>query len=93
MFFKTDHLDQWRIKEIEEGGYWIIPSHRNSLKSRVEAEPVRYWSIEITLTSGEVGKFYVKARTKQDAILKAKEYAYVPKLGLKGEWRLLLILN
>jgi len=26
----TDHLDNWRIKEIEEGGYWILPAHRSS---------------------------------------------------------------
>jgi hypothetical protein len=48
-----------------------------------------YWTVTITLTSGEVEEFYIKARNKQEAQEKAKEYAYLPKLGLKGGWRLL----
>jgi len=48
-----------------------------------------YWTVTITLTSGEVEEFYIKARNKQEAQEKAEEYAYLPKLGLKGGWRLL----
>lgn len=87
--FKTDHLKPWRIKEIEEGGYWIIPSHRDSKKSKMVSETVHYWTVTITLTSGEVEEFYIKAKTLQDALEKAEEYSYLPKLGLKGGWRLL----
>jgi hypothetical protein len=87
--FKTDHLKPWRIREIEEGGYWIIPSHRDSTKSKMVTETVHYWTVTITLTSGEVEEFYIKARNKQEAIEKAEQYSYLPKLGLKGEWRLL----
>jgi hypothetical protein len=87
--FKTDHLDEWRIREIEEGGYYILPSHRVPHKSRMVTETVHYWTVTITLTSGEVEEFYIKARNKQEAIEKAEQYSYLPKLGLKGEWRLL----
>lgn len=73
--FKTDHLEEWRLKEIEEGGYWILPSHRKPYVSRREADPIRYWLVTITLTSGEIVEFYVKARTQFDAYEKADEYA------------------
>ena len=87
--FKTDHLDEWRIREIEEGGYYILASHRVPHKSKMVTQTVRYWTVTITLTSGEVEEFYIKARNKQEALEKAKSYEYVAKLGLKGGWRLL----
>ena len=58
-------------------------------KNRKLPETVLYWTVTITLTSGEVEEFYIKARNKQEAQEKAEEYAYLPKLGLKGGWRLL----
>ena len=58
-------------------------------KNRKLPETVLYWTVTITLTSGEVEEFYIKARNKQEAQEKAEEYAYLPTLGLKGGWRLL----
>ena len=58
-------------------------------KNKKLPETVLYWTVTITLTSGEVEEFYIKARNKQEAQEKAEEYAYLPKLGLKGGWRLL----
>lgn len=58
-------------------------------KNRKLPETVLYWTVTITLTSGEVEEFYIKARNKQEAQEKAEQYAYLPKLGLKGGWRLL----
>ena len=52
-------------------------------------EPVLYWTVTITLTSGDVEEFYIKARNKQEALEKAKSYKYIVKIGLKGGWRLL----
>jgi hypothetical protein len=37
--------------------------------------PIRYWLVDITLTSGEVLQFYVKALTIGDAYEKADGYA------------------
>lgn len=87
--FKKDHLDEWRIREIEEGGYYILPSHRVPQKSKMVTKTVHYWTVTITLTSGEVEEFYIKARNKQEALEKAKSYSYIAALELKGEWRLL----
>lgn len=39
-------------------------------------QPIRYWLVEFTLTSGEVKSFYVKARTQFDAYEKADDYSY-----------------
>lgn len=55
-------------------------------------EPVRYWTVTITLTSGDVEQFYVKAKDEFAAYEKADAYAqYLPniKTKQKGEWRLL----
>lgn len=40
-----------------------------------EPIPIRYWLVDITLTSGEVLQFYVKALTIGDAYEKADGYA------------------
>ena len=45
-------------------------------KKNLKEEPIRYWFVDITLTSGEILKFYVKALTILDAYEKADEYAY-----------------
>jgi len=44
--------------------------------SENENIPIRYWFVDITLTSGEVLTFYVKALTLFDAYQKADEYSY-----------------
>lgn len=48
------------------------------------SKTVHVWSVEITLTGGEVREFYVKARTKQDAIEKAESYAYLAEINYKN---------
>ena len=40
-----------------------------------QKQPVRYWLVEITLTSGERLQFYVKALTEIDAYEKADGYS------------------
>lgn len=40
-----------------------------------QKQPARYWLVDISLTSGEVLQFYVKALTIGDAYEKADEYA------------------
>lgn len=74
--FDLDHLDDWRIKEIMEGGYYILPAHKTPIR-KLKNETVNYWTVTITLTSGEVKQFYIKARTKEDALEKAKSYKYL----------------
>ena len=67
---------------------YVIPDHfRNYDYQRFD--PIRIWMVDITLTSGEVIQFYVKARTKHDALEKAKSYIYLAEITLKGEFRLL----
>ncbi|MHA1171058.1 MAG: hypothetical protein ACTSQ3_03135 [Candidatus Heimdallarchaeota archaeon] len=44
-------------------------------KAENEEIPMRYWLVELTLTSGRVRTFYVKARFQQDAYEKADYYA------------------
>lgn len=44
-------------------------------KKKTGKQPMKYWLVEITLTSGEDLQFYVKALTKFDAYKKADEYA------------------
>lgn len=38
-------------------------------------QPIKYWLVELTLTSGRVRTFYVKARDQYDAYEKADYYA------------------
>ena len=38
-------------------------------------EPMRYWLVQLTLTSGEVRTFYVKAINQFEANKKADDYA------------------
>ena len=44
-------------------------------KSEDEKVPMRYWLVELTLTSGRVRTFYVKARFQHDAYETADYYA------------------
>ena len=44
-------------------------------KKRAEKPPMKYWLVELTLTSGRVRTFYVKARYQKDAYEKADYYA------------------
>jgi hypothetical protein len=47
---------------------------KNSKKKVVKKPPMKYWLVEITLTSGEILSFYIKARTQFDAYEKADGY-------------------
>jgi hypothetical protein len=65
---------------------WVIPSLDVRLPqppSVINREPIRYWMVEQTLTSGYVQNFYVRARTSVDAMVKANEVKYrfeIPRL-------------
>ncbi len=43
-------------------------------KQKSQKQPIRYWLVEITLTSGEGLHFYVKAPTEIEANEKAEGY-------------------
>lgn len=61
---------------------WVIPSHLEESK-KAESAIVRYWTVTITLTSGEVEQVYVKARNKFEALEKANEITYLASIKLK----------
>ena len=44
-------------------------------KRKPEKPPMKYWLVELTLTSGRVRTFYVKARYQHEAYEKADGYA------------------
>lgn len=44
-------------------------------KRKTEKPPMKYWLVELTLTSGRVRTFYVKARYQHEAYEKADGYA------------------
>ena len=44
-------------------------------KQNNQKQPIRYWYVDITLTSGEVLQFYVKAINILEAYKKADGYA------------------
>lgn len=44
-------------------------------KTEKQEQPLRYWLVDLALTSGEALQFYVKALTIGDAYQKADEYA------------------
>lgn len=54
-----------------------------ALKKKTKKPPMKYWLVELTLTSARVRTFYVKARTEYDAYEKADYYA-----GLVGNKQL-----
>lgn len=49
-------------------------------KHTKEQEPIHYWLVEFTLTSGKIHSFYVKARTKTEADAKALSFEYLAEL-------------
>ena len=75
-----DHLD-----------YMFMSKRAYNLKYNVrDSKTDQYWSVEITLTSGEVREFYVKARNKVEALDKAKSNSYLAEINYKnGEYLLL----
>jgi len=42
-----------------------------------QKQPMKYWLVEITLTSGEDLQFYVSAINKHEAYKKADDYAFL----------------
>ena len=44
-------------------------------KKKSEKPPMKYWLVELTLTSGRVRTFYVKARFQYEAYRTADYYA------------------
>jgi hypothetical protein len=65
---------------------WVIPSLDVRLPqppSVINREPIRYWMVELTLTSGDVQNYYVRAKTSFDALVKANENKFrgeIPRL-------------
>ena len=49
--------------------------NKQKKKAANEEIPMRYWLVELTLTSGRVRTFYVKARFQYEAYKKADYYA------------------
>lgn len=44
-------------------------------EKNTQKQPIKYWLVEITLTSGEILEFYVKAINQFEANQKADDYA------------------
>ena len=40
-------------------------------------QPMKYWLLQFTLTSGRIVEFYVSAETEFDAQIKAQGYRYI----------------
>ena len=53
------------------------PKQRKSKDFLEAKEPIKYWSVELTLTSGKVQLFYVKAKTLHDAYQRADEWSII----------------
>lgn len=73
---------------------WVIPSLDVRLPQpsfSVNREPIRYWMVELTLTSGDVQNFYVKARTSIDAQIKANENKFRAEIPRLNKRRLILV--
>jgi len=47
----------------------------NTKSDYIENHPIKYWMMEVTLTSGEILEFYVKAINQKEANKKGYEYA------------------
>jgi hypothetical protein len=50
-------------------------------KKNTKKQPIRYWLVEITLTSGEILEFYVKAINQFEANEKADGYTELAQNG------------
>jgi hypothetical protein len=48
---------------------------KKKAKAKSKKPPMKYWLVELTLTSGRVRTFYVKARFQYEAYRKADYYA------------------
>ena len=73
---------------------WVIPSLDVRLpqpSTVINREPIRYWMVELTLTSGDVQNFYVKARTSIDAQIKANENKFRAEIPRLNKRRLILV--
>lgn len=73
---------------------WVIPSLDVRLPqppSVINREPIRYWMVELTLTSGDVQNFYVRAKTSVDAMIKANELKYRFEIPSLRKRKLILI--
>jgi hypothetical protein len=73
---------------------WVIPSLDVRLpqpSSVANREPIRYWMVELTLTSGDVQNFYVKARTSIDARIKADENKFRGEISKLSTRKLILV--
>lgn len=73
---------------------WVIPSLDVRLPQppySVNREPIRYWMVELTLTSGDVQNFYVKAKTLFDAQKKANENRFRAEIPRLRKRKLILI--
>jgi hypothetical protein len=73
---------------------WVIPSLDVRLpqpSSLVNREPIRYWMVELTLTSGDVQNFYVKAKTLFDAQNKANENRFRAEIPRLKKRKLILV--
>ena len=68
---------------------YVIPSHFEDHNKYQHLETVHYWMVTFTLKSGEVKQFYVKARTYEDALIKANSYKYLVEMNLIREFKLL----
>ena len=49
----------------------------NKQKKKAEKPVMKYWLVELTLTSGKVLNFYVKAINQHEAYVKADDYAII----------------
>ncbi len=63
-------------------------------KKKTKKPPMKYWLVELTLTSGRVRTFYVKARYHEDAYEKADYYGSLVSNGelfekVTGKFKLL----
>jgi hypothetical protein len=73
---------------------WVIPSLDVRLPQPsfvVNREPIRYWMVELTLTSGDVQNFYVKAKTSIDALIKANEIKHRYEVPVLRDRKLVLL--
>jgi hypothetical protein len=51
-------------------------------EKNTQKQPIKYWLVEITLTSGEILEFYVKAINQFEANEKADGYAELAQNGM-----------
>lgn len=67
--------DRKEKKSIFDG--YVIPYVKDRSQ---KSEAIRLWMVELTLTSGEVHTFYIKAKDYADAQEKAQKYEYLAEM-------------